>query len=155
MRKIVAIVMAICISLGMTNSVYAKEVEKEAKTEVNEEINLLEQPYVIYDADGNIVNKARLSTADAVIPAGGYVGWYVTIYNGRNSINVNVNPDAKLKISLCNGLKIEQYSYTTTGKVAGTSSSFNNPGRDATGLLFVYNLSNYSTTVTKATFAGQ
>lgn len=153
MRNILALIMVLCISLGMTNSVHAQEIE--VKTENAEEINLLEQPCIIYDAEGNVVNRARLAAKGVEIPAGGYVGWWVTIYKGNNSMNVGVNPSAKLKLRICNGLNIEQYSYTTSVEVVGVSQTFYNSESDATGLFFIHNMSNYSTTLTAATFAGQ
>lgn len=167
-RKLMSLLLVVVIAFGMQSVSYAAEVNTDRmEVEVQEPneaadgmINLLEQQtYCIMDENGNIevhTKKGRLTSSDMTIPPNKSIGWFVTVYEGANRIDVGVSPSVRIGLSIESNIGLPIYNYESNVVTGGLTHTYNNQyGYPWQGIFFIHNLSSYSTTVTQALFQGQ
>lgn len=89
------------------------------------------------------------------IPANGRIGWFVTVYEGANRIDVGVSPSVKIGLLIESNIGLPIYNYESSYETGGLTHTYNNQyGYPWEGIFFIRNLSSYPTTVTRALFQG-
>ncbi|MDE6918706.1 MAG: hypothetical protein K2P40_05050 [Lachnospiraceae bacterium] len=168
-RKILSVMLVMVLAFGVQSVSFAAEINSDRTAVESGEtnglaadgmINLLDQQtYYTMDANGNIevhTKKGRLTNEDMTIPANGSIGWFVTVYEGANRIDVGVTPSVRIGLSIKSNIGLPIYNYEASVVTGGLTHTYNNQyGYPWEGIFFIHNLSSSPTRVTQALFQGQ